>query len=137
MATGANDGEVIQVKTATDSTERSTTSTSYVTASNTLSVAITPAAAANKILILVDAAVYTSGNGAKLTVFRGATDLATNAAGFKPIETYDHLGSCFLDSPNTTSSITYQVYGKCDAGGTLLINRSGATSSITVLEVKG
>jgi trimeric autotransporter adhesin len=38
--TGA--GKVLQVVTATDSTQRSTTSTSFVTASNTLSVSITP-----------------------------------------------------------------------------------------------
>ena len=34
-------GKVLQVVTATDSTQRNTTSTSFVTASNTLSVSIT------------------------------------------------------------------------------------------------
>ncbi len=46
-------GKILQVVTATDSTSRNTTSTSYVTASNTLSVAITPASASNKILVQV------------------------------------------------------------------------------------
>ena len=49
----ASAGQVIQVVNATDSTERSTTSGSFVTASNTLSVSITPSSSSNKILILV------------------------------------------------------------------------------------
>ena len=41
LASGTG-GKVLQVVTATDDTARSTTSTSFVTASNTLSVSITP-----------------------------------------------------------------------------------------------
>ena len=47
----AGGGKVLQVVTATDSTARSTTSTSFVTASNTLSVDITPSATSSKIFI--------------------------------------------------------------------------------------
>ena len=52
-------GKVLQVVTATDSTERSTTSTSLVTASNTLSVDITPAATSSKVLVIT---TFNSGN---------------------------------------------------------------------------
>ena len=44
-------GKVLQVVTATDNTQRSTTSTSFVTGSNTLSVDITPSATSCKIFI--------------------------------------------------------------------------------------
>ena len=44
-------GQIIQVVTATDSTERTTTSTSYVAASNTLSVSLTPSSASNKVFV--------------------------------------------------------------------------------------
>ena len=45
-------GKVLQVLSAVDATQRSTTSTSYVTGSNTLSIDITPSATSSKILIL-------------------------------------------------------------------------------------
>jgi hypothetical protein len=54
---GSGIGKVLQVVTATDSTQRSTTSTSFVTASNTLSVSITPSSASNKVLILVSSTI--------------------------------------------------------------------------------
>ena len=44
-------GSVLQVITATDSTERTTASSSFVTASNTLSVTITPASTSSKIFV--------------------------------------------------------------------------------------
>ena len=49
--------------TATDSTERTTTSTSYVTASSTLSVDITPASTSNKIFLICNTPVKESLNG--------------------------------------------------------------------------
>ncbi len=55
-------GKVLQVVTATDSSGRSTTSTSFVTASNTLSVDITPSATSSKILIQI------SGSGRQMDV---------------------------------------------------------------------
>ena len=47
-------GKVIQGISATDSTQRTTTSTSFVTASNTLAANITPSATSSKVLILVN-----------------------------------------------------------------------------------
>ncbi len=49
----ASAGQVIQVVTATDSTRRTTTSTSFVTASNTLSATITPSSTLNKIFVVM------------------------------------------------------------------------------------
>jgi len=43
----------------------------------------------------------------------------------------------YLDSPNTTSAITYQVYVKT-SGGTVFFNENTiAISTITCLEIKG
>jgi hypothetical protein len=52
-------GKVLQVVTATDLTQRSTTSTSFVTGSNALSVAITPSSASNKIYLVCTTSGYT------------------------------------------------------------------------------
>ena len=137
---GAAAGQVIQVVSATDSTTRSTTSTSYVTASNTLSVTITPSSASNKILILVSAAMRGGGDTAYFTIYKGATNIGpTN--GF--IAQYDgaagvpgSLGIHYLDSPATTSATTYQVYMKIDSGN-CFFNISSTRGSITCLEIKG
>ena len=43
--------KVLQLVSATDSSERTTTSTSFVTGSNTLSVNITPASTSNKVFV--------------------------------------------------------------------------------------
>jgi hypothetical protein len=139
---GATAGQVIQVLSATDSTSRSTTSASYVTASNTLSVAITPSSASNKILILVSTAVTCAGdNQGFFTIFRDATNL-TGANGFAyardgGVSATYNIGINYLDSPSTTSAITYQVYLKTDAGSSVFVNRAGITGSITCLEIKG
>ena len=140
---GATAGQVIQVVTATDSTGRNTTSTSFVTGSNTLSVSITPSSASNKILVLVS----TSGrilDEMFLTVYRGATDLG--AASNKGLIVMNGesgvaaagagAGISLLDSPSTTSSTTYQVYFRVTSG-TGNINYSNSKGSITLMEIKG
>ena len=136
----ASAGQVIQVLSATDSTQRTTTSTSYVTASNTLSVTITPSSASNKILIISTFAVQTdSSTRSSYTIFRDSTNLGV-ALGMLSLTangTSQSGAVSFLDSPNTTSATTYQIYLKRDAVGSAYINTDGTQSSITVLEVKG
>ena len=138
VATGANAGEIIQVLSATDSTQRSTTSTSFVTGSNTLSVTITPASASNKILILTN--VVGRGDPAVgniyLTIYKDATNLGNGTSGFATDYNgyITFMSGAYLDSPATTSAITYQVYFRT-TGGTVSISQ-GSTNTITVLEVK-
>ena len=149
---GAAAGQVIQVVTATDNTTRSTTGTSFVTASNTLSVSITPSSASNKILVMVDGGGRASNDDASLTttIYRGATNLGDSTGGLGSAVAGSEAGGGdngmfsmhLLDSPATTSSTTYQVYIKNSAGGgTVYINnnRNNQTSksSITVMEIKG
>ena len=135
-------GAVLQVVTATDSTLRSTTSTTYVTGSNTLSVSITPSSASNKILILCSTAVQATGSGElNVTIYRDSTNLAGTGFAYS----YDtvayasnNIGINYLDSPNTTSAITYEVYFRITSG-TAQINVSniGGVGSITALEIAG
>lgn len=134
-------GAVLQVVTATDSTGRSTTSSSFATASNTLSVTITPSSASNKIFITCTCGIgmsSTAHTGA-ITIFRGATDLGSGAAGmsyFKNISDDGFAGSIsVLDSPSSTSALTYQIYIKNVSGGTTYLNNG--KSSITAFEIAG
>ena len=144
LSTGAAAGQVIQVVNATDSTRRSTSSLSYVTASNTLSVAITPSSASNKVLILVQTTFSAINDIGLYTIFRDSTNLGT-AGGLSATQTNAGIQTgamIFLDSPSTTSAITYQVYMKADGGGgaTILLQDGIATrpiGSITCMEIKG
>jgi hypothetical protein len=137
---GAAAGQVIQVLGATDSTQRSTTSTSFVTGSNALSVTITPSSASNKIAIFVHHYSYTSGYTTFYTIYRGATNLGgTNGiARFSSSNGAIDGNSSYnyLDSPSTTSATTYQVYFKTDSG-TGYLNVANTLSQIIVMEIKG
>jgi hypothetical protein len=139
-ASGFGGGKVLQVITATDSTLRSTTSTSFVTGSNTLSVSITPSASANKVFVIctVEASVAVSG-ATFLTIFRDATNLG-NTNGMLALGGSVRDGGngtiSVLDSPSTTSAITYQLYFKTNAT-TGYLNANTVQGSITAFEIQG
>jgi len=135
---GATAGQVIQVISATDQTQRSTTSTSFVTGSNTLSVTITPSATANKIFIIVGASLVGDGGYQGIfTIYRDATNLGNGNNGLTNALGYDAGCITYLDSPNTTSAITYQVYFRSITTDTVLVNASSSKGSITCFEIKG
>ena len=135
-------GKVLQVVTATDSTTRSTTSASFVTASNTLSVNITPSSASNKIFIIVNAGGYINATGdANYTIYRESTNLGgSNGMTVMYNETAAQINSSiamsYLDSPSSTSELTYQVYLKA-VSGTVYINYPNGKASITAFEIAG
>ena len=136
-------GKILQAVTATDSTQRTTTSTSFVTASNTLSVDITPSATSSKIYIICHTSfgTDTANAQAEVTLYRDATNLGT-AQGFMSniiisttsIRTPGTM--TVLDSPSSTSQITYQPYFKASSG-TLQLNWNNTKSSITAFEIAG
>ena len=134
-------GKIGQVLSATDETLRSTTSTSFVTASNTLSVDITPSATSSKIFITTDFSSGASTNNqvGLFTIYRDSTNLG-NAEGMVKFasyvggDNYFPIGMNYLDSPSSTSQLTYQVYMKVNTG-TSYINYGAMKCSITVMEV--
>ena len=137
-------GKVLQVITATDTTERSTLSTSFVTGSNALSVSITPSSASNKIFVITNSTILAD-NRAYYTIYRGATNLGDSTYGFVEFYPGDStnyiISSCsmsVLDSPSSTSALTYQVYFKDSSGsGTSYLNYRGIKGTITCLEIAG
>ncbi len=138
----AGGGKVLQVVNATDTTERTTTSTSYVAASNTLSVNITPSATSSKVLILVSTIIHNNSNGnTYYTIYRDSSNVTSNSSNNELSRVYGHGGNAFigmhmsfLDSPNTTSQVTYQVRMKVNSDIGYL-NLNGGTGSITVMEI--
>jgi hypothetical protein len=138
-AVGASAGQVIQVITATDQTPRTTSSSSFVTGSNTLSVTITPSAAANKIFVITQTTGASGDSSLTSTIFRGATNLGNGNAGimFFSGGKSSPFSLSILDSPNTTSATTYQLYFRQSVSGTATINDDSPKASLTCFEIKG
>ena len=156
----ASAGQVIQVVSTVKTADQSTTSTSPVDVTN-LSVNITPSSASNKVLVLVN--INNIGNSLAQTTFfrilRGATVITSNTSGASA-DTKDAFGSgggggmtnedrklgtasiTFLDTPSSTSALTYKVTMEVD-GGTGYINRwalnndVASVSTLTLMEIKG
>jgi len=138
-------GAVLQVVTATDTTNRTTSSSTFVTGSNTLSVSITPSSASNKIFIITNLIGYLDNpTEAHFTIFRDATNIG-GSFGIATIYTEplsaqltSPISMSILDSPNTTSATTYQVYVKVAGGGTVNFSAyPSGTATITAFEIKG
>ena len=147
-AAPAGGGKVLQVVSATYSTEKSITSTSYT--DTDLSASITPSATTSKILILVSQSYIrtrsatTAGSPARL--LRGATSIfaqdGTNGLEMMYLEyvqanaglgLYNNFN--YLDSPSTTSATTYKTQTRVNGAGTITAQWGGATSVITLLEI--
>ncbi len=134
--------EVIQVVTATNTTNFTTTSNTYQTTN--LSVAITPTSSSNRILIFAvgaigSAAIQTA--TALASIFRGSTDVLS-AAGTSSMTTTTVTGNnatpCALmgiDSPATTSSTTYSVKLKNTDNATTVAFGKGNMTVIVAVEV--
>jgi len=148
-------GHVIQVVSSTRNTAYSTTSTSYVSPDG-LSVSITPSSTANKMLIIFEGkGGSATGNGLYLRLERDGTgiNLASGQTFGQEVNIpvspdqnrhYHSADMMYLDSPATTSAITYRVALASSGGGQVTLNTRQiipstaiGTSTITVMEIAG
>ena len=156
-------GGFVQTKSNVKTDAFSTSSTSYTNITG-LNVNITPLSTSSKVLVICQI----SGNGTASTqgyfalarVIGGTTDntiFVGDTTGNRvraTINMYNNQNNeckigtlVFLDSPNTTSAITYKIQCRTQGAGTVNVNRSenfdnsansaSLTSSITALEVSG
>ena len=137
---GISAGKVVQVVTA-QSTASTTTSTSF--AGMGLTVDITPSATTSKVLVMVtDSSLYLALAATRITIYRDSTNIGNSSHGFayiySPASGTENPDAVFaahiLDSPSTTSAVTYRVYAKT-ASGTLYMANGGGYSNITVMEI--
>jgi hypothetical protein len=135
-------GCVLQVVQTTNNTQVATASTSFVTTG--ISGVITPSATSSKVLVIVRIPFYTARYGAGFRVKRDAVAIYTPSQNY---EMYcDPAGNAnfrsiwsinLLDSPSTTSAITYAVDFAVLAG-TSYVNEGGFYSStVTLMEIAG
>ena len=137
-------GRVLQVITAVQSTEQSTASQSYVSCNTT--VDITPSASSSKILVTV-AGTGRQNNASDttfFTIFRDSTNLeATSDKGFSQTgalsgtRVLTGISINFLDSPSSTSELTYALHMRSRNGGNARSSLENSTTTITVMEIAG
>ena len=141
--TAAGGGKVGQVIQALDSTQRTTTSSSFVDMSTALIGVITPTATTSKILIQVTSHFYNGGAqswGAALYKDVAGGGYAQLAAAMLELEGCGCGGGgtfiSYLDSPSSTSELSYRPYCKISGSGvTLSMNYAGTQGSIQVMEI--
>jgi hypothetical protein len=158
--TGLTTGKVLQVVSANKTDTASSTSESFV--SSGLEVSITPSSTSNKILVLAQPTIGGDAGSAALGVIlqRDSTvlnqaDAASNRGRYSSEYWYQYGGYdihvmpiIYLDSPSSTSSLTYKVMYKTNSASyAVYLNRSSAdtdnssygrgASTITVMEIAG
>jgi hypothetical protein len=135
----APSGSVIQVVSATFSTQTDFTTTAYVDTG--LTATITPISSSSKILVIVfQAGLWKATNPVygELRLLRGATSIARFEGEFGQASTmsigFGSAGTVIHDSPNTTSPVVYKT--QCySSGSTIQLQRNSATSTIALLEI--
>ena len=86
--------------------------------------------------------VINRGSHAKLTIYRGSTNIGGSSNGFVRLTStaqayWDSHSLSYVDSPNTTNAVSYQLYASADAG-TLYVGGDGDMKNvITLQEIQG
>jgi hypothetical protein len=159
-------GTILQVVSATKTDTFSTTSTSYGDITG-LTVTITPKSSTSRILLMADVkvspqdiqnnSIYLRFDGGNSTTYIGesagsrvqsASAAFGNSATFELSENSNQVGINYVDSPATTSAVTYAVQiRQGGVAGIIYVNRAGidtdsaargrTASSLIAMEVAG
>jgi len=135
-------GNVLQVIRASTTTTTTTSSTSMVDITN-LTVNITPSATSSKIYVIMNvngiASSASATSGVSLRIYR-ASDVSGEAIniGFGTTDALnDSATLTALESPSSTSELTYKGQCKNREATAISVNNGSDTSSITVMEIAG
>ena len=141
--TQASAGSVLQVVQQAYTAFGTTSSTSYSDTGLTLN--ITPKFATSKILIQVGAEFALNGTGNSIStqiVKNGSSLITQERCLLSSANTSANIFFQYLDSPATTSALTYKIQWASLSGNTVRINEyqtvdNKAFSSITLMEIAG
>lgn len=139
-AAASGGGKVLQVVEGSYSTQVDNSTTTYQ--DTNLTADITPSSASSKILVIVKQAGYKDSGNAEnaliVQLLRDSTSIDT-AVGFysaSALIMYGTLSLMKLDSPNTTSQITYKTQFKNNTAATKVSVQAGSyPSRITLMEI--
>lgn len=142
-ASGMPVGSVIQTVNISIAINTETASTSYIDTG--VSASITPLFATSKILVLFDmTGIYKNTDNiyGRMQLVRNSTVLIQNegAFGYNNSTAENNVGATsinYLDSPATTSSVTYKTQILASGGtGKVGVGRNAAVHTVTLLEIK-
>ena len=137
-------GSVLQVVSAATSSQVQNSSTNTFVGMG-LSLAITPTSSTSKILVITSQAGNTVGSVNKVDVrlMRDTTEVfmyrmqVINTLGSGDHRAIDYSIN-YLDSPSTTSAVTYSPeFKKEDAAGRLDVQKDNTNGHITLMEIQG
>ena len=142
-------GNVIQTIQGSSNTAVSTTSTAYVTTG--LSVTITPTNTSSKVLIHAQLTAVGGGSaGGGFAIYRNGSQIfapsSLDAVGPYMVygsSVWQNVTFIYLDSPGSTSALTYTIYYRSYGGAAFQMNggtgatNGAGTSTITVQEIGG
>jgi len=138
--TASGFGKVLQVVSTQNITDFSTTSTSFVDVTGA-TLTITPSSTSSKILLLCNTNTYQNtiqayfalrwerDIGGSSTAFGNGTYGQTYARSAVANDFWGGVGMTYLDSPNTTSAITYTVQASTTGSGTMGFGINSANAS--------
>ena len=133
-------GKVLQVVRATDTTQRTTTSTSYVDVTG-ITVTITPQKSTSAILLITSTRMQAPGSAfvffqitdASNNTISGAEETAIGASNSNDFQgPYQLIGYA---TPATTSPVTYKMRFKSSNGSTAFVFNQSMTGQMYAIEV--
>jgi len=135
-------GSVIQTVEAQAQSSNTTPSTSFADVNGT-SISITPSSTSSKILLMWNCGGMSNGsnNSIRFKVFRNSTEVryipryGYASGNWNPVP----IAIQYLDSPATTSSVTYKLQAATEADSDFRINDEPSTDAMVVIamEIKG
>ena len=135
-------GKVLQVKLQQDSLILSLQSASYTDTG--LSISITPSSTSSKILAMwnVQGDLGVAGAGWGTQLVRGSTNIFTSSVKYAIYNPASgglraHANYNQIDSPNTTSAVTYKVQVASYDGKIVHFNGDGAQTQLVLMEIAG
>lgn len=132
-------GTILQVVTATTTTQTISNSTTFVAATN-ITASITPTSASSRVAVFINTSILPTGGVASFcTIYRnGANILSTNGQQTFYTATggaiWFSVALSYVDSPATTSSTTYALFFKNGSASNASVCDT-STASITLLEI--
>ena len=140
-AAAASGGKVLQVVQGTTSTSAANSTTTM--ADTNLTVTITPSSASSKILVMTSQGLrkteQNTGNGVHTRLMRDSTSIFLSKALFYTGTLLDNRALqtiIKLDSPNTTSAVTYKTQFRNEAAAAEVVaNFDGCDATIVVMEI--
>ena len=130
------EGHVIKVTHSKDSGIRTHGSNSWSKAGNTLDCVVTPKSTSSIFLIGCCIGVYSTGDFS-CTFFRDSTNLGDANDGISRLVNKNNFGGGVIDSPNTTSTITYSFQIRAIDSATTSLGYDDAESFMYVMEIQG